>query len=234
MNFNWDAYGEALLDYHYNRYVPPLLLNTSYGVKEDMPADVFFRTPDDFNDLELFALNLVNGNTLDAGAGAGAFSLALQQMGIDVTALEISEQACEVMKKRGVNKVLNQSLESFNSGKFDSILFMMNGLGLFGTLDGLREGLRHVKTLLKPGGQIIADSSDIRYLYESALPDDFYFGEINYQYIYHRRPGEWFKWIYVDQETLSEVAREAGLYCQVVFEGDKDHYLVIMREQELL
>jgi len=229
MRFTWDAYGEALLDYLHDRYVPPLLLNTSYGVQENMPAEVFFRNINDFNELETYALSLARGKVLDAGAGAGAFSLALQERGLAVTALEISEQACEVMRKRGVDDVRNGSLENFTGETYDTILFMMNGLGLFGTLDGLRSGLKQVSGLLKPGGMIIADSSDIRYLYESALPEDFYFGEINYQYIYHRRPGDWFKWIYIDQKTLKYTAREAGLHCQIVFEGDKDHYLVVMR-----
>ncbi len=229
MTFTWDAYGEALLDYLNDRYVPPLLLNTSYGVQEDMPAEVFFRTEEDFSDLENYALTLVKGEVLDVGAGAGAFSLALQDRGFDVTALEISEQACEVMANRGVQSIRNLPLGDFSGSTYDTLLFMMNGLGLFGTLDGLQQGLEQIKSLLKPGGIIIADSSDIRYLYESALPENVYFGEINYQYIYHRRPGEWFKWIYVDQKTLRYAASKAGFHCQVVYEGENDHYLVMMK-----
>lgn len=231
MSFTWDAYGEALLDYHHDRYVPPLLLNTSYGVKEDMPAEVFFREEDDFNELEEFALSLVQGKVLDAGAGAGAFSLALQQRDYEVTALEISSQACEVMRKRGVNDVREGDIGEFRGETYDTVLFMMNGLGLYGTLKGLTRGLKKIRDLLNPGGRIIADSSDIRYLYESALPESRYFGEIDYQYIYHNRPGEWFKWIYVDQKTLRYAASRAGLHCQVVFEGENDHYLVVMKPE---
>ena len=229
MSDNWDAYGEALLDYQNDRYVPPLLLNTSYGVQEDMPAEVFFRSLDDFNELEKYALSLSKGKILDVGAGAGAFTLELQEMGHRVTALEISEMACRVMKQRGVHDIVNSSIEGFDGGKYDTILFMMNGLGLFGTLEGLESGLKKINSHLAEGGVIIADSSDIRYLYESALPENFYFGEINYQYIYHRRPGDWFKWIYVDQKTLKYYASRAGLHCQVIYEGENDHYLVIMR-----
>ncbi len=128
MTFTWDAYGEALLDYLNDRYVPPLLLNTSYGVQEDMPAEVFFRTEEDFSDLENYALTLVKGEVLDVGAGAGAFSLALQDRGFDVTALEISEQACEVMANRGVQSIRNLPLGDFSGSTYDTLLFMMNGV----------------------------------------------------------------------------------------------------------
>lgn len=229
MTYSWDAYGEALIDYHHNRFVPPLLLNTSYGVREEMPPDVFFRDESGFTSLEEYALTLTKGNVLDVGAGAGAFSLALQDEGRQVTANEISPMACEVMKLRGVKKISERSVFGVDTTVYDSIMLMMNGLGLFGTMDGLYEGLKFLSTRLAPGGIIIADSSDIRYLYESALPEDRYHGEIDYQYFYQGRPGEWFKWIYIDQKSLIYIARKCGLFCQVVFEGDNDHYLVVMK-----
>ncbi len=229
MKYSWDAYGEALRDYYYDRFSPPLLLNTSYGAQETMPPEVFFRDRDGFSELETYALSLVYGKVLDVGAGAGAFSLYLQQMGFDVVANEISAIACEIMRDRGVEQIREYPIQQESGELFDTILLMMTGLGLFGTLDGLKQGLIKLRDLLAPGGQIVADSSDIRYLYESALPEERYHGEIDYQYFYQGRPGEWFKWIYVDQKTLTYTARQCGLNCQVVFEDNNDHYLVIMK-----
>ena len=231
MKYAWDAYGEALQDYYNDRFVPPLLLNTSYGQQETMPPEVFFRDRDGFSELESYALSLVCGKVLDVGAGAGAFSLYLQHLGFDVVANEISSIACEIMRHRGVREVREHPVQEESGDAYNTILLMMNGLGLFGTLEGLRDGLRKLHALLAPGGQIIADSSDIRYLYESALPEERYHGEIDYQYFYQGRPGEWFKWIYVDQKTLKYTARQCGLNCQVVFEDNNDHYLVIMKPE---
>jgi SAM-dependent methyltransferase len=231
MTYSWDAYGEALQDYYYDRFVPPLLLNTSYGARETMPPEVFFRDRDGFSELESYALSLANGSILDVGAGAGAFTLYLQKQGFDVVANEISSIACEIMRSRGVKNVNEYPVQEESGSFYDTILLMMNGLGLFGTLNGLREGLMKLRELLTPGGQIVADSSDIRYLYESALPEERYHGEIDYQYFYQGRPGEWFKWVYVDQKTLKYTARQCGLHCQVVFEDENDHYLVIMKPE---
>lgn len=231
MTYTWDAYGEALQDYYFDRFVPPLLLNTSYGVKEKMPPEVFFRDKDGFSDLEEYALSLVEGKVLDIGAGAGAFSLALQERGLHVVANEISPLACQVMKQRGVKNISEKPIQEEIEGTYNTMLLMMNGLGLFGTLDGLKQGLKQIKSLLADGGKILADSSDIRYLYESALPEERYHGEIDYQYFYQGRPGDRFKWVYVDQKTLKYVAAECGLNCQVVFEDSNDHYLVVMKSK---
>ena len=54
----------------------------------------------------------------------------------------------------------------FCDRKFDSILLLMNGLGLAGSLQKLPDFLLHLSKYLLSGGSIIADSSDINYLFE--------------------------------------------------------------------
>jgi len=202
-------------------------LHNSYGHPEEMPIDIFFRPEADMPDLEITALNLCKGKTLDIGAGVGSHALILESRAIDVTALEISKKACEIMKNRGLKKIINTDIMQFHTEKYDTIILLMNGIGLCGDITGLRYFLNYIKDLLMPGGQLVFDSSDIAYLYK---PDEFissnYFGEISYQYEYQNIKGNWFKWLYVDFNTLKVLAEKSGWECEMIYEDDMDQYLV--------
>jgi SAM-dependent methyltransferase len=190
-----------------------------------MPVEVFFRSEDEISELEEFALNLCSGKILDIGAGVGAHSLILQSRGFDVTALEISATACEIMKSRGVERIINGNIFS-DQKVYDTLLLLMNGIGLCGDIDGLSQLLPHLKKFLNTDGQIILDSSDISYLYSTGnFPTKDYYGEISYQYEYLSNKGDWFNWLYIDSDRLAAIAAENGLACEVLFEDDMDQYL---------
>ncbi|RYZ26297.1 MAG: hypothetical protein EOP49_43590 [Sphingobacteriales bacterium] len=139
--------------------------------------------------------------------------------------------ACEVMAKRGVKDVINDDLFLYAGRQFDTLLFLMNGIGITGTLLALENFLAHARTLLNPGGQLIFDSSDIAYLYEGGIqhPHEKYYGEITYRYEYNGQEGAWFNWLYIDQSTLRGIALRCGWIMTVLFEDDQDQYLVSLR-----
>ena len=226
-----DIFGEALNDYqHQGTLKSPLLLHSTYGDIEEMPIEVFYREEEDFPEMEFIALSLCDGKVLDVGAGVGSHVLYLQEKEFDVTALEISALACNIMQERGVQKIIQEDFFQLKEVKFDTLLFLMNGIGLAQTLEGFRSLLRHASTLLTDRGQLLFDSSDISYLYEEyRIPrPDYYFGEIGYQYEYNGVKGEPFKWLYIDQKTLIKIAHEEKWVVQVLFEDDNDQYLVRM------
>ena len=221
-----DVFGQALQDYYRDNTDSKLWLYNSYGHPEEMPVDVFFRNEDEMPELELLALSLCRGMILDIGAGVGSHALILQERDLDVTALEISAKACDIMKDRGVNKVINADILSFADGRYDTLLLLMNGIGLVGSVSELRLILGKFKTLLLPGGQLIFDSSDISYLYDDiSLPHGKYFGEIAYQYEYRSNFGEWFNWLYIDSTLLNEVATEEGWKMELLLDDEMDQYL---------
>lgn len=223
-----DIFGNALLDYYCEqRAVAPLILHNNYGEDEEMPVDIFFREADDFPELEFIALALTDGKVLDVGAGAGSHCLYLQKTGVDVTALEISPIACQLMAKRGVKKIINQDIFRYEQEKFDTLLFLMNGIGLAGSIQGLKQLLDHCKKLLNKGGQLLFDSSDISYLYEGSLDKPIgYHGEIQFQYEYKNQQGPLFGWLYIDQKALIKIARSNGWIVQILYEDENDQYLV--------
>lgn len=226
MQKNPDIQGQALLDYYLGKEDVPLILHTSYGPPEEMPVEVFFREREDFSRLENFALQFCRGAVLDVGAGAGSFALELQEEGLPVTALEISPLCCQIMRHRGLEKVVEHDFWQFEGEQFDTLLLMMNGIGLAGKVERLCVFLEKLKSLLKPDGQIICDSSDISYLYgRGKKPADRYFGEISYCYEYEEEQGEWFPWLYADPVLLNETAKLAGLQMKMLYKSKTDQFL---------
>ena len=222
-----DVLGKALMDWHSNKRDSPLMINNKYGDPEEMPVQYFFRSEDAMPDIEQFALTFCNGRVADIGAGAGAHALALQAGGLDSTSFEVSSDACNVMKARGVKNIENIDIFNFiPEKKFDTLLLLMNGIGIAGDLKGLRALLSHFKKWLIENGQIIFDSSDIAYLYEDkSLPANRYYGEVAYQYAYKGETTSWFNWLYIDFDLLSTIAQEAGYTAQILFEDETSQYL---------
>lgn len=223
-----DVYGQALLEYSEQNEQGDLILHTSYGEPEQMPLWYFFREYDEMPDLEKMALSVCEGKVLDVGAGTGAHAICLQQMGYEVTAIDTSQMAVEIMKSSNVKDPRLQNYFTFEGEKFDTILGLMNGLGFIEKLDKLGSFLNKANDLLNADGQIFIDSSDISYLYsEGQKPTDHYYGEVQFQYEYNGQKGERFNWVYIDPDTLTEKAYGLGWYTYILH-TENDQYLARM------
>lgn len=221
-----DVLGQALYDYYTKTSRSKLWIHNKYGDKEEMPVSMYFREAANLPDLELIALQNCKGRVLDIGAGAGSHALLLQEKGVEVTALEISPKAAEVMKLRGVKSIIRKDIFKFEENTFDTLLLLMNGIGLTGNITLLKEFFRHAKKLLNPGGQLIFDSSDVAYLYEGKLPEiENYYGEILYQYEYKKQKTDWFTWLYIDKNRLTQIAKDEGWETEILYEDEFDQYL---------
>jgi len=182
--------------------------------------------------LEKKAMSLCFGKILDVGAGAGSHSVYLQEKGFEVTSLETSSLCCEVLKNRDLRNVIQKDIFKFNSQTFDTIILLMNGTGIAGTLSGLDILHHHLKTLLNPGGQILIDSSDLIYLFEqedgSTLIDisaDKYYGEMSFQTEYLGWISQPFPWLYVDPDNLKSIAEKNLLKVDKIYKGAHYDYL---------
>ena len=227
-----DILGQAMTAYYQRKSAAKLWVNNRYGPREEMPVKIYFRNSNDMPELEWVALQQCRGKILDIGAGAGSHALALQQLGQEVTALDISPKLTGLMEKRGVKKVVCKDFFELTGGRYDTLLLLMNGIGLAGTLDGLRRFLKKARRLLRPGGQLIFDSSDIAYLYKGRPPKGpDYYGALFYQYEYRRQQSAWFQWLFIDPKTLRKIAAEEGWKVEPVYHDGRDHYLVRCRPQ---
>ena len=230
-----DPFGEAIQDYFEKGKAPDLIVNSNYTEGEEIAASWFFRTEKEMPAVERTALKRCNGKVLDIGAAAGCHTLFLQKKGFNVTALEKSEKAAEVMKKRGIQKVVCGDIYQFSENQFDTILLLMNGAGIGETIAGLEKLLPHLKTLLTEKGQILIDSTDIKYLFKEEdgslwidLANDSYYGEMEYEVKYKKSVSN-FKWQFVDFETLKKVAKKAGLNCILIENGENQDFLAQLK-----
>jgi SAM-dependent methyltransferase len=231
-----DLIGQALLDYQHGQHSAALTVHCSAADDEQLPAAYFFRTLLAMPELERQALDECRGRVLDLGAGAGCHSLELQSRDFtDIKAIDHSPGAVAVMQARGVRQVAQHDIFAPRAAEerpYDTILMLMNGIGLAGTLEGLDKFLVHARTLLAPDGQILATSSDISYLYEDedgALVFNLngpYYGEVTYTFEYKKQAGEPFPWLFVDATLLEDAARQAGYEVDFLGDDENGQYLV--------
>ncbi|WP_299701071.1 class I SAM-dependent methyltransferase [uncultured Pontibacter sp.] len=231
MNYTNDPVGTAIQDYLQGNKEAKIVVESNLTEDDVIAVDYLFRTSEEMPELELLALQECRGRVLDVGAGAGCHSLALQEQGLDVTALDISAGAVEAMKLQGIRHVLQQNVFELNAGDYDTLLLLMNGIGIAGDLAGLERFLEHAKKLLRPGGQILLESSDILYMFEeedgSVLLDlnAGYYGEVFYNMRYKAQETGEFKWLFIDPAILEDYATAHGYTFEQLYEGEYGNYL---------
>lgn len=226
-----DLFGKAILDYQTNNNPQDLITETSISEADEMAISYLFRNFEAMPKLEQKALQLSRGKILDVGCGAGSHALYLQEKGFDVTAIDISKNAVKACKLRGLRNVKVEDLASITNEKFDTILLLMNGTGIFGTLEKCGSYLLKLKSLLNENGQILIDSSDIIYMFDEDedggkwVPSDGYYGELTYTIQYKGETEETFPWLYLDYNTLQNACFANGLHCELIMEGEHFDYL---------
>ena len=230
MNSKTDPMGRAIAEYWKTKKADRLRVFSPMFEEDEIPLTTLFRSYEDMPEIERKALDMAKGRVLDVGAGAGCHSLVMQERGLDVTAIDISPLSVETMKERGIKKVHEQDFFTLE-GKFDTILMLMNGIGIVGTLERMPEFFKQLDKILAPGGQVLCDSSDICYVFEDEegmidIPNEMdYYGEHSFRMQYKDTIGEPFDWLYIDEDTLKEKARRYGYTAEVVAEGEHYDYL---------
>lgn len=203
------------------------------GARQSLGGKYLFRSFERFTDAEAGAVALCQGRVLDVGAGAGSHALVLQEAGLEVVALDVSPDAAAVMRRRGVVDARSGDIFTFDGESFDTLLLLMNGIGVVGDLAGLDRFLDHAHVLLGDGGQILLDSADIKTSDDPAeiariverVRAGKYRGETIQRIVYRGETGAPFPWLYIDAITLGSQAAARGWWTQVVFEGSEGDYL---------
>jgi hypothetical protein len=227
-----DLFGKAILDFQTNSSPENIITSTSISEEDEMEVAYLFRSFAEMPTLEQKALQLAKGRTIEVGCGAGSHGLYLQnERNIDVHSIDISENAIAACTLRGLKNIQVIDILNIENEKYDTILLLMNGTGIFETLERTPIYLQKLKSLLNPNGQILIDSSDIIYMFDEDedggkwIPSDTYYGELTFTVQYKNETETSFPWLYLDYNTLQNAAIANGLQCQLVLEGDHFDYL---------
>ena len=117
--------------------------------------------------------------------------------------------------------------------RFDTIVLLMHGIGLVGTLAGLAGFFDEAQNHLNTTGRIIFDSADLGIV----MPEQFdegldewrsgglYPGEVEYRLTYEDFEGEPYPWLFVDPITLADRSQAANLRSQIVARGARGTFL---------
>ncbi len=224
--------GCALSAYYAGDSSAEIIIHSPEFDPDHQPVSHYFRGYNEMPEIEREAINLSRGTILDIGAGAGSHCLELQKFGLSITALELSSAACQIMKKRGVKNVLNRDVFDPAPGKFDTLLMLMNGIGIVHSIEGLSLFLKHIKGYLNPGGQLLFDSANLIYLISDdetceilRMQDQRYFGEIEFVMEFNGKKSDSFYWLYVDFDTLCQYAEKEGFKPELIMQDQNFQYL---------
>ncbi|PWH87188.1 class I SAM-dependent methyltransferase [Brumimicrobium oceani] len=232
-----DPIGNAIWDYHTQNNPEDIVVESDLIDDDFLPIAHLMRAFEDFPKLEAIAMKHCKGRILDVGAAAGPHAKYLSSKGFDVSTLEISPLAHRYLEEV-LPKVKHYStpILEFNIGEYDTILLLMNGIGLAGIYDEVTPFLEHVASLLAPGGSILCDSTDVQNVFEDeegGLWVDLnanYYGEFKFNMKYKDQESGWFNWVYLDVKNLEKFAKAAGLTLTLL-EDDENSFLVQLKKQ---
>lgn len=220
-----DPIGYAIEDFAQGTAEENIIVKCDLSEDDVIPVQYLFRTEEELPEIEKVALSKVKGSVLDIGAAAGPHSKILIEKGYEVTAIDTSAKGIEYLKTKNINAI-HGNISDYSDKKYDTLLLLMNGIGIAGRLSQLTDFLKHCATLLNEGGRIICDSTDVQYFFEDdegALWVDLntaYFGEFKFKMKYKNVESDWFDWLYVDLPTLEQHCNEAGLKMNVLYQDD--------------
>lgn len=231
-----DPIGKAIWDYHTQNSPEDIVVESDLVEDDYLPIDYLFRGYNSFPKLEVTAMEYCKGKILDVGAAAGPHAKFLIENGFDVSTIESSPLAHRYLKEV-LPKTTHYSsrIQELNTGKYDTLLLLMNGIGLAGTTDNVTPFLKHLASLLNPGGSILCDSTDVQNVFEDedgGLWVDLnanYYGEFKFNMKYKGSASGWFSWVYLDVKNLEKFANEAGLQLTLL-DDDENSFLVQLKK----
>jgi len=229
-----DIFGLLVYDHDQNNDPENIIVHSDICDPDTLPLSILFRDNDFLFEVEYKALPLCEGRILDVGSGTGCLSIILLEKGHFVESIDVSQGCVDFQNKNGL---IAKCVDYFDlkDEKYDTILLMMNGIGVVGTLSRLPEFFKKTKELLNEGGKVLVDSSDIAYMFENedgsidVNLNQEYYGEVKYQMQYKENFGDFHHGrantvdidFYVLVNNLKKVKK--------LFEDNNHHYLAELK-----
>jgi SAM-dependent methyltransferase len=206
------------------------------------PASHYFAEPEQWSDTDRRMLELLDESTLDIGAGAGRFALALQDRGVPVMALDTSPAAVRVCAARGVRTTVCAAVTRHArdaAGAYRRFLMAGNNLGLLESAERAPDFLAALAEMAAPGAIVVAQGSDP---YTTDDPAHLAYHERNRSH--GRMPGQlrlrcrhrvfatdWFDYLFCTPDELAALLRATAWRLSEVDDSEPPAYVAILRQR---
>jgi 2-polyprenyl-3-methyl-5-hydroxy-6-metoxy-1,4-benzoquinol methylase len=163
---NLDVLGLLAYDYDQGNPLEDITVHSDICDPDTLPHSILFRDKDFLFEVEYKALPLCEGRVMDVGSGTGCLSKILIDQGLQVESIDVSQGCVDYQNKNGLMAKCTDFFD-LKPDMYDTILLMMNGIGIVGTINRMDAFFAKSKELLSPSGKILMDSSDIAYMFEN-------------------------------------------------------------------
>ena len=245
MQNDLDAYGQQLLAQYRNQTATvEIIERDDFYIDTGSDPGLYFTEYEQWMASEQRAMELATGRILDIGCGAGRHSLYLQNKGCDVTGIDNSPGAIEVCRLRGLKKALVRpisEIDEFPPNSFDTIIMMGNNFGLFGSAENAKTILEKMNRITAPEARIIAgtlnpyqtgNAEHLEYLEynrtRGRMP-----GQIKIRIRYGKTIGEWFDYLFVSPEEMTEILKDTDWRVQEFIASDEPNYFAVIEKNSV-
>jgi SAM-dependent methyltransferase len=206
------------------------------------PPTVYFATPADWSALERAMLDRLDGPTLDIGAGAGRFALAIQERGVPVTALDTSPGAVRVCSARGVRATVCASVQRHArdaQGAYRRFVLAGNNLGLLASAEAAPGFLSALAAMGTPDATVVAQGTDpygtddpVHLAYhERNRRQGRMAGQLRLRLRHRNLTTDWFDYLLLSPDELTELLRDTDWTLSEVDDSGPPAYVAVLRRR---
>lgn len=227
-----NPFARALSDFHSGNHNAAFTIRRDDGFQQQVSAATFFNVAY-YPRVEMLAMGECRGSVIDIGSAAGRHSLELLRRGFKVTSLDMLPEMRPIMEDRGLTDVVIDDIMQFEGRRHDTLLMLMNGIGMAGSIEGLERFLRRAHDLVVPGGQILADSIDVSVTKhpqhvayrEKNLASGRPVGQQTFIMDHKSEDSVQFDWLHIDFRSLAQTCDLTGWHAELLDSEDDGHYL---------
>ncbi len=239
-----DIVGMALRDY-ISGVRNETFVHRDDGYRDREPIERYFKTYNEWTEVEKLLLNKVKGRILEIGCNIGEHLRYLQEKGFDAVGIDISPGAVELAKERGVKNVflMDARKMSFEDESFSTVLILYYGFGLGGTIDNQKKMLKDIYRITTEDAEIFCSSIDAL---KTDHPQHIAYQEYNKKKgkaygnitqvtlrIQHKNKfGRWYDLLFINPEGLSQLVRNTGWRISKIIpekEGGRAWYYILSK-----